>query len=70
MKLLGLITLFIPLASAGIIPLPQHPLSNIVSTATRHKVPGDNPAYYFLEDESDQLLDITEFTISPYPPLP
>ncbi|ORY03677.1 hypothetical protein BCR34DRAFT_605164 [Clohesyomyces aquaticus] len=35
----------------------------------REKVPGNNPAYYTRENKADQLLEITEFIVSPSPPL-
>ncbi|KAF2683542.1 hypothetical protein K458DRAFT_404527 [Lentithecium fluviatile CBS 122367] len=34
----------------------------------REKVPGDNPAYT-REKSADQLFDIMEFSVSPYPPI-
>lgn len=60
-----------PLAYSRIVPIShQTTLVNLNLHAEREKVPGDNPAYYSREKAADQLFKISEFTISPYPPIP
>jgi hypothetical protein len=71
MKVLWLFALYISFAFSG--NIAQHAIGDLATPDTslrREKVPGDNPAYYILEKRNDQLIDITEFTVSPYPPLP
>jgi hypothetical protein len=73
MRFGSLILLFAPLVSALTFPKSPTALQEAFVDATlwlsEEKVPGDNPAYFTRVKRIDQLFDILDFEVSPYPPV-
>lgn len=69
MRVLHLLAIFAPFVAARLLSLKSVQETLMDSSATREKVPGNNQAYYTREKEADQLFDITEFIVTPSPPL-